>query len=300
MKRAILAVLSAALLVPGCGWQSDGAARLEELYPSPPPTPPPATCAAREKQDGEPTGRQIDVGDASCMGLLQGRWAVRLVQRGSIAPLGEDWDFNLTDLFIAELSEDKSALELRFCEQVTSIITGSGAIELGETRVPAKLKKVLHDRPVRLPIVDGGLAAKDVVWLWGLGALADPLNDPLPKAPQKPGDPVDSRVRDDDGDGHPGVTMFIVSPEGERYMVRRAIWELGKSRLSEDSVWIQGELGFTIHEEALDANNPLLKMVAPITSGEDCNKYELRCVGPSYGCEELAADFLDLFAGAPK
>ncbi|MGI5861944.1 MAG: hypothetical protein ACOX6T_07775 [Myxococcales bacterium] len=300
MKRAILAALSAALLLPGCGWQSDGAARLEELYPTPPPPPPPATCADREKQDGEPSGRDIDVGAASCMGLLQGRWAARLVQRGTIAPLGEDWDFNLTDLFIAELSEDKSALELRFCEQVTSIITGSGAIELGETRVPAKLKEVLNDKPVRLPLVDGSLKAEKIVWLWGLGALADPLNDPLPTKPKNPGDPLDARVRDEDGDGKPGVTMDIVSPEGERYMVRRAIWTLGESRLSDDHLWIQGDLEFTIDQEALGASNPLLEAVAPITAGDDCNKYEMRCIGPTYGCEELAADYLDLFAKAPK
>jgi hypothetical protein len=293
MKKAISLVLGAALLA-GCGWTADGPARLEEEYPTPPPPAADKTCDDLAKIDGQPSGRDIDVGETSCMGLLQGRWAVRLVERGTMAPLGEVWDISLNDLFIAELSEDKKAVELHFCDQIAKLVAPSGALNFGETRVPAKLKSVLHDRPISIPIVDGSLSARDLTWLWGLKSMTDPVNDPLPTEASDP------RVFDEDTDGNPGVTLTISFPAGDRYMVRRALWSFDKSTTSADNAWITGSLAFDVDEVALGATDPSLMTVAPITSRTSCNSYQMRCVGPDYGCEQLAQDYLDLFADAPK
>ena len=37
--RTIVAILAAGLALAGCGWKTDGEARLEELYPTAPPPP---------------------------------------------------------------------------------------------------------------------------------------------------------------------------------------------------------------------------------------------------------------------
>ena len=77
MSARVLAVAAVALCA--CGWKSDGPARLEELYPTPVAMPMDAGGAG-----------PIDIGTPKCSGFA-GTWAVRLVQNGTITPIGETW-----------------------------------------------------------------------------------------------------------------------------------------------------------------------------------------------------------------
>lgn len=280
--RAWTTVILCAALA-GCGYRSDGLARLEELYPTPaPPT---------EDAGTEP----LDLGTPQCAGLT-GRWAVRLLQNGTISPLGESWRMVLEDLFLADTTE--AGAHLSFCDQASSITTSAGQTDLGRALVPEALKAAVGAHPVDVALPgDGTFAAQDVVWLWGLSGLAHPLTDPLPTKDNYQGD---ARVVDEDGDGHPGVTMTIVSPAGDRYLVRRSVWTFGRGKLTLDNAWLTGPLASVVSESPLGATNDLLLTAAPITPRTDGSAYQLRCVGTTYTCAALSRDRVRLFRDAPK
>lgn len=281
--RHLFLVVSLGVLAASCGWKSDGLERLEELYPTP--------------QAVDAGSGPIDIGTPMCTGL-GGTWAVRLVQKATIAPLGQPWQMTLIDLFLAQQSQAGTAMELRFCNQDVSIIASGQATNLGKTQVPAALKSALYQAPLEVPLPgDGTFHAAELPWLWGLQNLANPLTDPLPTKDNYMGDP---RVVDQDVDTQPGVTMNILSPQGDRYMVRRAALAFADGTLSLDNQWLTGVLTSRIDESALGATNGLLLTPAPITVLAEGTVYEFRCVGATYTCEALARDHAELFKNAPK
>ncbi len=282
MKTQRLAPVLLALALAGCGWKADGLARLEELYPTP-------------KEPDAGAAGPIDIGTPQCSGF-EGTWAVRLVQSGGIEPLGPPpWKMTLTDLFLAETSGRTVALT--FCDQQVAIVANGQPTSLGKAQVPSGLRAALAAAPVRLSLPAGGaFEASDVVWLWGLRDVADPLTYALPTKDTWQADP---HVFDQDGDGQPGVTMTILSPQGDRYMVRRAVWSFAPGRLTFDNQWITGALTSTVNEAALGATSALLLTPAPITMKAEGTVYQLRCVGRTYTCASLAVDHPELFRAAP-
>lgn len=283
-SHALGLVSSLSLALAGCGLHSDGLARLEELYPTPQPV-------------DAGTGGPVDIGTPMCSGY-GGKWAVRLYQDASISPLGTPWKMTLIDLFLAEKSA-AGTMDLRFCNQDVTITPGPGQMtNLGKAQVPAGLKAALFQAPLSVPMPsDGTFHAAELPWLWALQNLADPLNDPLPNKDNYQGDP---RVFDLDGDTHPGATMNILSPAGDRYMVRRAVFSFESGKLTLDNQWLTGVLRSRIDESALGATNQLLLTPAPITVNAAGTLYQFRCVGQTYTCEALARDHQAVFKDAPK
>lgn len=283
MNRNWLSLVSALVLASSCGWKADGLERLEELYPTPQPV-------------DAGTG-PVDVGTPMCSGL-DGTWAVRLVQTGTITPLVDPWKITLVDLFLAQKSSAGTEMELRFCNQDVTIIASGMSSNLGKTEVPAALKAALKDAPFKVPLPgDGTFQASDLAWLWGLDGLANPLTDPLPTKDNYMGDP---HVIDQDNDTQPGVTMHILSPNGDRYMVRRAAFSFAKGNLSLNNLWLTGALTSRIDESALGATNSLLLTPAPITINANGTVYQFRCVGQTYTCESLERDHRAVFKDAPQ
>jgi len=112
--------------------------------------------------------------------------------------------------------------------------------------------------------------------------LVDLQKDPLPE------DANDKHVFDQDGDGKPGVTIVVTSPlQGERYMVRRAIWSLGEGQLQQDGLTIKGEVkSFSIEEKAIGADPEVLKQ--PSTIGQASDKpssFILKRISDSSTCD---------------
>ena len=283
MNRYVLGLVSALVLASSCGWKADGLERLEELYPTPQPV--------------DAGSGPVDVGTPMCSGL-DGTWAVRLVQDTTIKPLIDPWKMTLIDLFIAQKSSDGTAMELRFCNQDVTIIASGMSSNLGKTEVPAALKAALHDTPLKVPLPgDGTFQAGELAWLWGLEGLANPLTDPLPTKDNYMGDP---HVIDQDNDTQPGVTMHILSPNGDRYMVRRAALSFAKGNLSLNNLWLTGVLTSRIDESALGATNNLLLTPAPITVNAAGTVYQFRCVGQTYTCASLERDHRAVFKDAPQ
>jgi hypothetical protein len=277
----------------GCGWKSDGLERLEDLYPTPAPA---------ETPDAGEVDTVIDVGTPACSGL-DGKWAVRLVEHGSM--MNDSWDVNLYDLFMAKLNAEKTAMELAFCDQQVKIVDGFGQpLPYGDATLPEALKTALNQKPPALTLPgDGSVQASDVVWLWGLKDMADPLHDALPTKDDYATNPYQW---DQDGDGKPGVTLQIKNPAGDRHMARRAVWTFRQGRPSTDNLWLVGALVHSVEQSALSAsaaNKTLEQMLmtpAPITSKTDGSVYQMRCVGETYDCAKLAVDHPALFKKAPQ
>jgi hypothetical protein len=282
MNRQWPGLVAFALLASSCGWKSDGLERLEALYPTPQPV------------DAGTT--PVDVGTPRCSGL-DGTWAVRLVQEATISPLGTPWKMTIIDLFLAQKSSAGTEMELRFCNQDVTIVASGQPSNLGKTEVPAALKAALYAAPVKVPLPgDGTFHAGDLAWLWGLEGLANPLTDPLPTKDDYLGNP---HVVDQDDDMQPGVTMHVLSPPGDRFMVRRAVLSFAQGRLSLDNLWLTGVLTSRIDESALGATNNLLLTPAPITVNAAGTKYQFRCVGQTYTCASLERDHRAVFRDAP-
>ena len=95
---------------------------------------------------------------------------------------------------------------LRGGELADASVTGQPQT-LGANTIPPLLVNALSTAPLAVPLPGNGtIQASGVVWLWGLRNLANPATDPLPTSADA------GTVWDEDMDGHPGVTVDVVSP----------------------------------------------------------------------------------------
>jgi len=262
----------------GCNWRSDGLARLQDLYP--PPDIPEEEVFIPDVQLGEIAGDG-----------LAGSWIMRMRLPGTMKIFKDPSDLLLTNLFLVEIAAKEESARLTFCQQVVEL----DALGLGDTELSEAARLALGETPVEL-LLDGdeGLAAQQVAWTWGLQDMADPVGDELPT------DAGDPRVWDQDQDENPGVTLHVLEPEGDRYMVRRAVWNLAAATLSENGQWLETTLTFTIDENALGyAGSPDLETVIPIVPSQEGGTARLRRVPDegesSYTCDRLVTEHLGIF-----
>jgi hypothetical protein len=299
----LAAVVAGAAAAGACDWRSNGLERLEQLNPPPGgadggSTSNPSSCALPD-MDG---GTAPDPG-GMCLGLLNGNWAGRMVQFGNISILGTAYDITITDLFLVALSEDKSSLELTFCDEESSITDPSTGdpFTFGATTNPPALISALAAAPISIPLPgDGSLHADPVVWLWGLGGPgcgSNPYTSPGTPLPAQD-DTTATCVWDQDMDGNPGVTVDVASPSGSRYMVRRAVWNIETGSLA--GGWMTGPLQFTVDQSPMGANPSLLDTPAPITPRTDCTSlYQMRCAATTYTCQNLIDQYQVIFQNPP-
>jgi hypothetical protein len=284
----------------GCSWGENGLARLEQLNPLPDggafgAGEAGSSCGLPDLRDGGDAGAPTPPSQA-CLGLLSGQWAVRLVEFENISPLGPPpWNLTITDLFLAGLSPDKTSLELTFCGEENALTSAAGTPEtIGENTIPPATVNAIARNPLAIPLPgDGTLQANGVTWLWGLRDFANPATAALPTTADA------STVWDEDQDGHPGVTVDVVLPKGEIYLIKRAVFDLERGALAEG--WITGVMRATIDQNVLGATSPVLDKDLPITAEASCaSVYQVRCVDPGFDCSTLVQDYRTLFVGAPK
>jgi hypothetical protein len=290
---------AAVLSVFACQWGENGVARLEQLNPPPDG----AVSEGGAPSNGsscalpdDPDAGSPESPSTSCLGLISGQWAVRLVQFENIAPLGPSdvWNLTITDLFLASPSNDATSLALTFCGEENSLTNSNGQPEaLGENTVPPPLVTALANAPLSVPLPGNGtIQASQVVWLWGLRNLANPATDPLPNNADA------GTVWDQDMDGNPGVTVDVVSPMGEIYLVKRAVLDFAQS--SGSGGWYIGSLQSTIDQSIVGATSVVLDINVPITTNSNCTSvYQVKCVDPSFTCASLVQGYQTLFANAP-
>ena len=122
--------------------------------------------------------------------------------------------------------------------------------------------------------------------------LGDPDGDPLPT------DPDDDVVRDEDGDGDPGLTVYLqVTGLGvvEVYVAQRSESTLRSTSLGDDR--ISGALEMARFEQStLGASNQLFAGQNAIGVEDDASRFVLARVDAAWTCADvLAQDELTLF-----
>ena len=132
-----------------------------------------------------------------------------------------------------------------------------------------------------------------IVFPWSTQVLGAQLEDP--ENEQLPTDPEDPRVVDQDGDGHPGLTvrveiMNLIS--GEVYVVQR-----NRNRLTgtvESAGFFQGTIEWESEQVVLGASNPFLASGGTGTPDPDPehNFFLAKRIDPELDCEEVKS--LDL------
>lgn len=137
--------------------------------------------------------------------------------------------------------------------------------------------------------VDGALSVRDGKTFFRqdeqvlvLGAkLKNPSRDPLPESPK------DARVYDQDGDGHPGMTVRITGfVKGDVYVAQR-----NRTRLDgvENKEGFTGEVRLQTERRILDASSSMLKKGGVPVEDPSRSRFVLRKVPSGWGCEQALA-----------
>ncbi len=126
--------------------------------------------------------------------------------------------------------------------------------------------------------------------LYGV-VLSDPLNEALPTSAD------DSRLFDQDGDGHPGMTVFITGVlDGAAYLAQRNLRALDGTFVGTDR--IEGLMDWTQDQNVIDSDNEILASNPP-TSKTDPDPQRSRFVAvripPNRDCAWLLANQKELF-----
>ena len=111
--------------------------------------------------------------------------------------------------------------------------------------------------------------------------LSDPFEEELPTSD------TDPRIFDQDEDGLPGVTVFVTGlVSGKIHLIQRTITQM-EGTLEDDR--ISGLVDWSISEQILGADEPLLEMGAPITPNTDRSRsqFEMIRVSQNLDCAQL-------------
>ena len=274
----------------GCDWSKDGMARLDDLYPYPAEdalelspedmVPEPDVVASPEAQG--------DVGPVAVVG----HWVMRMSLEATMDILGGR-DLTITNLFLVEIPAGENRMVLTYCDQLTWLDAGG----LGETKMPPQTNQALAAIPIELVVDESGVVpAQKSAWTWGIKGMEDPLTDNLPENAEDP------LVWDQDDDDHPGVTVQVFEPNGDRYMARRSRWDMKAGLPSADGNWLSGGLDFAIDHVALGATKEILMNVGAIAQNSDRKSlFVLRRVEQGeYDCGELVEEYASIFEDFPR
>ncbi|MBN1857777.1 hypothetical protein JW848_01070 [Candidatus Bipolaricaulota bacterium] len=228
--------------------------------------------------DGAPAG------PAGNMDLSGTWWEVqRFVDRAEMPIFGE-LRRETTAVMRVEIVQSGSQLVLK------SSYCGAGV----ETAVPG-LRMVFPEAFVRA-LVSGDrharLEASDDSALLGFeqewyveirgATVADPLHDPLPESADDP------RVVDQDGDGHPGMTVgvdLLGLIRGEVYVVQRVRYRL-VGWVEPNGGSISGRIEWNDEQVVLGASSPLLRVESIGEAIWEESSFRFERAGAGLGCEQ--------------
>ncbi|MBN1945789.1 MAG: hypothetical protein JW797_08930 [Bradymonadales bacterium] len=246
-----------------------------------------AEATAMTQIEGEPVDLPFD---------LSGTWALREVSSTlSRVPIIGDLETTTTSILQVEIRQNQNRLSM-----VTQTCSLEAVNDSDTSRLlfpPAFMAAmVASERQAIVEPTESGYRFRQVRHSRLLGAnLDDPVNDPLPT------DKRDPRVTDNDGDGHPGVTVRIEGlVDGDVYLVQRNWNELCGDVTSPDRV--EGYLWWGSRQSILDASNFLLKRSAESIPNPDWerNRFLMCRVQPGLSCEEIVSDPAALFAACSQ
>ena len=216
----------------------------------------------------------VNVLGATVIENLTWTWALLETQ-----PLGTDFDGGKLWL----------SATMRNCrKELTPIVMGLAAnipTVIFETMPPARFscEVTLPDGGPAAPEVDltgSSFSCEPIAELWGL-ELKEPFTESLPDSPDDP------RVTDQDGDGHPGVTLILGDGVCEIYVVQRTV-SVYQGEF-QGPVLAAGPFQSLVEQILLDGNQPLCQSENETVVNQERNRlYLVRLDG--YG-EAFNADF---------
>jgi len=228
----------------------------------------------------------VCVGPAAAnMPDLAGTWAmVQVFPQIAILPIAGEVLRSSTVAQFVEVGQDGAALTMfdHYC--FTDVKDGTPLVR---TEIPDAFMASLAPTPRHVLLVEQtqSLRFEATTYVEVRGAiLDDPASDPLPT------DPADPRVIDQDGDGHPGMTVRVTILgilEGETYVVQRISYRLSGIVVGPDR--IEGTIEWSDEQTVLDATNPLLEAntVGLLDPDPEAHRFVMVRVDPSWGCETL-------------
>jgi len=231
--------------------------------------------------------------DEAPLASLAGTWAEVEVYSELVAfPIvGEIRNTNTATLRV-EIEQVGNSLTLhdRYCA-----IRVLSATPLASTEIPEAFLNFLVKGPATA-VLEPSPSGVRFVRTWQARTsgvhLERPDDEPLPT------NAADPRVIDEDGDGHPGVTVrlrVLGVIEGEVYLVQRVRYRLVGTLVSPDR--IEGVLEWQSERVVLGASSPLLLGNWNGTPDPDPRKstFVLRRIDPGCGCDAIMANWSALF-----
>jgi hypothetical protein len=187
---------------------------------------------------------------------LTGRWVmVQVMPAVAQLPfLGEVELTTVTAVFV-DVEQRGTELVMQDTYCFTDVETEPPAIQ---SEVPQRFIDSLAPSPRRaeLRLCSDGWHVVQPVYTEVRGAtLADPETDPLPR------DPYDPRVVDQDGDGHPGMTIPVTVAglvHGDTYVVHRLRYSLDGKVI--DANTVAGRIDWTSEQNVLAATDLILTL----------------------------------------
>jgi hypothetical protein len=219
------------------------------------------------------------------VGTYAGRSQVWTVQHVPILGRSE----NMTERFIL-VAIVRDQQEFLFTERACTVRSHqSGPVSV---IVPDAIPRSVPPTTERLSISSDGTAyrwQRPTLTTVAGARLGNPATDALPTRANDP------RVWDQDGDGHPGVTVVVSGiAAGEIYAVQRA--HTGYEGVIGDGE-LSGRTDDRTEQSVVGASNPLLAQTIPLEPhpDQDRNTIVLRRLTGEYDCDRLAAEVEQLF-----
>lgn len=219
---------------------------------------------------------------------MQGTWAQRIVTT-SVSKLPVVGNVENSSYFyaITELAQNGEALTLT---TTPCWVRMDSEIPRVKTVIPSAMVEAMGPR-VRRGTIEGSTvhfpSSVDV-----LGArLENEWRGTLPD------DPSDARVFDEDGDGHPGVTVRLFGPvDGSIYVAQRS-WNELRGKIADDGQSVRGEVRWSTEQHVLGSTSFWLSSSPSVEPRLRDSHFELRKVSERTSCADLKQSYRTLFDG---
>lgn len=228
---------------------------------------------------------------AEALPNLSGRWAQVQVTTSVVeVPFKGPSEAKVVSLALLDMEQEEE--ELQIVETVCGI-ESDGPTRVIRTEYPPRFAQALSGRArrARLRWQGGRLRYIEPRSYRSSGVrLEDPEQDALPDGPSDP------RVLDEDGDGHPGLTVRVAGwVNGEVYLVQRGWSEL--EGVVRGSGQIEGQVAWNSEQRVLEASSAMLESTPASRPHPASNKHFFRMarVPSKATCAELLTKATGLF-----
>jgi len=197
----------------------------------------------------------VGVGVRGALPDIAGRWAmVQVYRQTAVLPFAGEVPRTSYVVQLVEVEQDGATLTMRDVYCLTYVDEGKPLVN---TEIPALFMAALRPLPRTATLSEDGdeIVFAQPPYLEVRGAVLENA-----QADELPTDPDDPRVFDQDGDGHPGMTVSVKILgiiEWQTFVVQRVRYSLRGTVVGPDRV--EGRIEWSDEQTVLEATNALLK-----------------------------------------